>query len=248
MIAWRGSSAGSASSKPRCGRHAITASGCPVLDDLQPAVGADVERRRPLRARERVRVPGGVEHDAPRFADRCAGAGVLSATSPIVTEFLAVHWPRQGPLLLQCPHEQTTQAPLRRLVRRSRDADDGVRVAARAAAAGRAGPAAARARCGAGRTRRRAWRAPEGRGAAPAAPAPKPLVPVATNTIAANPDAFYGQAVTITASMEADPLEVVVRRRSAPRRRRAGAARARPTSSCWCRTSSARSISRATSR
>jgi hypothetical protein len=46
--------------------------------------------------------------------------------------------------------------------------------------------------------------APAGRGAAaaPAAPAPKPLVPVATNTIAANPDAFYGQAVTITASVE----------------------------------------------
>jgi cytochrome c556 len=47
---------------------------------------------------------------------------------------------------------------------------------------------------------------PAGRGAAPAAtpaaPAPKPLVPLATNTIAANPDAFYGQAVTITASVE----------------------------------------------
>ncbi|MFI5179442.1 MAG: hypothetical protein ACHQO8_12805, partial [Vicinamibacterales bacterium] len=40
------------------------------------------------------------------------------------------------------------------------------------------------------------------RGAAPAAPAPKPLVPLATNTIAANPDAYYGQAVTITASVE----------------------------------------------
>src|SRR5215210_2154733 len=38
--------------------------------------------------------------------------------------------------------------------------------------------------------------------APPAAPAPKPLVPVATNTVAANPDAFYGQAVTITASVE----------------------------------------------
>src|SRR3954452_7272612 len=38
--------------------------------------------------------------------------------------------------------------------------------------------------------------------AAPAAPAPKPLVPVATNTIAANPDAYYGQSVTITASVE----------------------------------------------
>ena len=49
--------------------------------------------------------------------------------------------------------------------------------------------------------------APTGRGAgqtpaAPAAPPAKPLVPVATNTIAANPDAFYGQAVTITASVE----------------------------------------------
>ncbi len=38
--------------------------------------------------------------------------------------------------------------------------------------------------------------------AAPAAPAPKPLVPVATNTLSANPDAFYGQAVTVTASVE----------------------------------------------
>lgn len=38
--------------------------------------------------------------------------------------------------------------------------------------------------------------------AAPAAPAPKPLVPLATNTIAANPEAYYGQAVTITASVE----------------------------------------------
>jgi len=40
--------------------------------------------------------------------------------------------------------------------------------------------------------------------AAPAAaPAPaKVLVPVATNTVTANPDAFYGQAVTITASVE----------------------------------------------
>lgn len=37
---------------------------------------------------------------------------------------------------------------------------------------------------------------------APAAPAPKPLVPVATNTLSANPDAFYGQAVTVTASVE----------------------------------------------
>ena len=48
---------------------------------------------------------------------------------------------------------------------------------------------------------------PAGRGAgqapaAPAAPPAKPLVPLATNTITANPDAFYGQAVTITASVE----------------------------------------------
>jgi hypothetical protein len=39
--------------------------------------------------------------------------------------------------------------------------------------------------------------------AAPApAPAPKPIVPVATNTVTANPEAFYGQAVTLTASVE----------------------------------------------
>ena len=48
--------------------------------------------------------------------------------------------------------------------------------------------------------------APTAPAAAPAvptpAPAPKPLVPLATNTIAANPDAYYGQAVTITASVE----------------------------------------------
>jgi hypothetical protein len=41
--------------------------------------------------------------------------------------------------------------------------------------------------------------------ATPAAPAPAPakvLVPVATNTLTANPDAYYGQAVTMTASVE----------------------------------------------
>jgi hypothetical protein len=37
--------------------------------------------------------------------------------------------------------------------------------------------------------------------AAPAAPA-KVLIPVATNTVTANPDAYYGQAVTVTASVE----------------------------------------------
>jgi hypothetical protein len=44
--------------------------------------------------------------------------------------------------------------------------------------------------------------AARGTAAAPAAPAAKPLVPVATNTIAAHPEQFYGQAVTITASIE----------------------------------------------
>jgi len=43
---------------------------------------------------------------------------------------------------------------------------------------------------------------PEGRGGQPAAPAPKPLVPVATNTVNAHPDTYYGQGVTITASVE----------------------------------------------
>src|SRR5256885_10361813 len=38
--------------------------------------------------------------------------------------------------------------------------------------------------------------------AASSAPAaPKPLVPVATNTVNANPDAYYGQGVTITAAV-----------------------------------------------
>jgi cytochrome c556 len=39
--------------------------------------------------------------------------------------------------------------------------------------------------------------------APPAPPAPaKPLVPVATNTVSAHPDAYYGEAVTLTASVE----------------------------------------------
>jgi len=36
----------------------------------------------------------------------------------------------------------------------------------------------------------------------PAAPPAKPLVPVATNTVNANPDAYYGQGVTITAAVD----------------------------------------------
>src|SRR5438477_7785506 len=38
--------------------------------------------------------------------------------------------------------------------------------------------------------------------AAPAAPAPKPVVPVATTTVTANPDAYYGENVTLTAAVE----------------------------------------------
>jgi hypothetical protein len=42
-----------------------------------------------------------------------------------------------------------------------------------------------------------------GQGAGQAAPAaPKPLVPAAANSIAANPDAFLGQIVTVTASID----------------------------------------------
>src|SRR6478736_3478194 len=33
-------------------------------------------------------------------------------------------------------------------------------------------------------------------------PPAKPLVPVATNTVNANPDAYYGQGVTITAAVD----------------------------------------------
>jgi cytochrome c556 len=48
-------------------------------------------------------------------------------------------------------------------------------------------------------------RQPASRGAAPgaAAPAPaKPLVPVVASTVAANPDAYYGETVTMTASVD----------------------------------------------
>ena len=38
--------------------------------------------------------------------------------------------------------------------------------------------------------------------AAPAAPAPKPVVPVSTTTVTANPDAYYGENVTLTAAVE----------------------------------------------
>lgn len=36
----------------------------------------------------------------------------------------------------------------------------------------------------------------------PAAPAARPLIPVAANTVATNPDAYFGQPVTVTASVE----------------------------------------------
>lgn len=37
---------------------------------------------------------------------------------------------------------------------------------------------------------------------APPAPAQKPLVPVAVNTVAANPDSYYGERVTLTAAVQ----------------------------------------------
>jgi cytochrome c556 len=40
---------------------------------------------------------------------------------------------------------------------------------------------------------------PAGRGSAPA---PKPLVPVVASTVAANPDAYYGETVTMTATVD----------------------------------------------
>src|SRR5262249_5313315 len=39
-------------------------------------------------------------------------------------------------------------------------------------------------------------------GAQPTTPPAKPLIPVATNTVNANPDAYYGQGVTITAAVD----------------------------------------------
>jgi cytochrome c556 len=65
--------------------------------------------------------------------------------------------------------------------------------------------------------------------AAPAAPAPapKPLVPVATNTIVAHPENFYGQGVTLTASVE----QILSKSAFTVDQRRVGAAAAtaRPT-------------------
>ena len=56
---------------------------------------------------------------------------------------------------------------------------------------------------------------------APATPAPpKPLVPVATNTVTANPDAYYGQAVTISAAVE----QILSKSAFSVDQRRAGAA------------------------
>jgi cytochrome c556 len=52
---------------------------------------------------------------------------------------------------------------------------------------------------GAGQTGQRG--APPQRGGAPAAPAPKPLLPVAANTVAAKPDAYAGEGVTISAEV-----------------------------------------------
>jgi cytochrome c556 len=43
---------------------------------------------------------------------------------------------------------------------------------------------------------------PAGQPGQPAAPPAKPLIPVATNTVNTNPDAYYGQGVTITAAVD----------------------------------------------
>jgi len=54
----------------------------------------------------------------------------------------------------------------------------------------------------AGRGGQRGERGAPPAGQPPAAPPAKPLIPVATNTVNSNPDAYYGQGVTITASVE----------------------------------------------
>jgi hypothetical protein len=63
-------------------------------------------------------------------------------------------------------------------------------------------PAGTPAEQPAGRAGQRGERGGQPGGQQPAAPAAKPLVPVATNTVNANPDAYYGQGVTITAAVE----------------------------------------------
>jgi cytochrome c556 len=55
---------------------------------------------------------------------------------------------------------------------------------------------------GGGRGGQRGERGGQPAGQPPAAPPAKPLIPVATNTVNANPDAYYGQGVTITASVD----------------------------------------------
>ena len=55
---------------------------------------------------------------------------------------------------------------------------------------------------GGGRGGQRGERGGQPAGQQPAAPVAKPLIPVATNTVNANPDAYYGQGVTITAAVE----------------------------------------------
>jgi len=67
---------------------------------------------------------------------------------------------------------------------------------------------------------------PEGRGGQAAAPAQKPMVPVATNTVNAHPDTYYGQGVTISASVE----QILSKSAFAvDQRRMGGAAPAKPT-------------------
>jgi len=64
-------------------------------------------------------------------------------------------------------------------------------------------PAAPQPAAGGGRqSAPREGQQPGGRGEQPAAPQPKPVVPVATNTVNAHPDAYVGQTVTMTASVD----------------------------------------------
>ena len=156
-----------------------------------------------------------------------ACVGNVSDSNTSFTRVL--HW--TGPLLLQCPHEEATQAPQRRVSARGRDADDGVRVAPRPAAAGRAAqrpPARRAARKATARVAcsRRPRRRPGGAG----------------GTVRARrhehdcrqPGCVLRPGGHDHRVDRRDVLEVDLRRRPAPRRWRAGSRRGRPTSSCWC--------------
>ena len=202
---------------------------------------------------------GGVEHDAPRFVDLPAGAGLLAATSPIVTEVRARSLAAAratSPTMHRSssegvsPMHRPFKTAARRLARRGCDADDVVRVAASSAAA-RARPqarhrqtprgpghACARDTGGAGGTRRAP---PRRRSRAEAAGAGRHQHDRRQPRCVLRPggdDHRVGRADPVRSrrSPSISAASATPRRRSS-----------RPTCSCWCRTSSARSISRATS-